>query len=53
MTDDYTNSILERLRDLERENIGTSNELYRIANVIDFLESRIKYLEDVIIGDTR
>jgi len=53
MTDDYTNSILERLRDLERENIGASNELYRIANVIDFLESRIKHLEDLVIGDNK
>ena len=53
MTDDYTNSILERLRDLERENIGTSNEQYRIANVIDFLESRIKHLEDLVIGDNK
>jgi hypothetical protein len=46
-------TIEERLDSLEEENVGNTNEIYRIANIIDFLESRIKQLEDLVIGDTR
>jgi len=46
-------TIEERLDILEEENVGNTNEIYRIANIIDFLESRINQLEDLVIGDTR
>jgi hypothetical protein len=49
MTDKKT--IEERLDNLEDENVGNTNEIYRIANIIDFLESRIKQLEDIVVGD--
>ena len=44
-------TIEERLDSLEDENVGNTNEIYRIANIIDFLESRIKQLEDIVVGD--
>ena len=44
-------TIEERLDILEEENVGNTNEIYRIANIIDFLESRIKQLEDIVVGD--
>jgi hypothetical protein len=44
-------TIEERLDNLEDENVGNTNEIYRIANIIDFLESRIKQLEDIVVGD--
>jgi len=44
-------TIEERLDNLEEENVGNTNEIYRIANIIDFLESRIKQLEDIVVGD--
>jgi len=47
----YKKTIEERLSILEEENIANTNEIYRIANIIDFLESRIKQLEDLVVGD--
>lgn len=47
----YKKTIEERLARLEEENIANTNEIYRIANIIDFLESRIKHLEDLVVGD--
>jgi hypothetical protein len=44
-------TIEERLDILEEENVGNTNEIYRIANIIDFLESRINQLEDLVVGD--
>jgi predicted DNA-binding protein len=44
-------TIEERLDNLEDENVGNTNEIYRIANIIDFLESRINQLEDLVVGD--
>jgi hypothetical protein len=44
-------TIEERLDNLEEENVGNTNEIYRIANIIDFLESRINQLEDLVVGD--
>jgi hypothetical protein len=44
-------TIEERLDNLEEENVGNTNEIYRIANIMDFLESRIKQLEDLVVGD--
>jgi hypothetical protein len=44
-------TIEERLDILEEENVGNTNEIYRIANIIDFLESRINQLEDIVVGD--
>jgi hypothetical protein len=47
----YKKTTEERLSILEEENIANANEIYRIANIIDFLESRIKHLEDLVVGD--
>ena len=47
----YKETIEERLAKLEEENIETTNELYRLANIIDFLDIRVKKLEDFVIGD--
>jgi hypothetical protein len=47
----YKKTTEERLSILEEENVGNTNEIYRIANIIDFLESRIKHLEDIVVGD--
>jgi len=47
----YKKTIEERLSILEEENIANTNEIYRIANIVDFLESRIKQLEDLVVGD--
>ena len=47
----YKKTIEERLSILEEENITNTNEIYRIANIVDFLESRIKHLEDLVVGD--
>jgi len=47
----YKKTIEERLFILEEENIANTNEIYRIANIIDFLERRIKQLEDLVVGD--
>ena len=44
-------TIEERLDNLEDENVGNTNEIYRLSNIIDFLESRIKQLEDLVVGD--
>jgi hypothetical protein len=44
-------TIEERLDSLEEENVGNTNEIYRLANIIDFLESRTKQLEDIVVGD--
>ena len=47
----YKKTIEERLDSLEQENVANTNEIYRLANIIDFLESRIKHLEDLVVGD--
>jgi polyhydroxyalkanoate synthesis regulator phasin len=47
----YKKTTEERLSILEEENIANTNEIYRIANIIDFLERRIKQLEDLVVGD--
>jgi len=47
----YKKTIEERLDSLEQENVGNTNEIYRLSNIIDFLESRIKHLEDLVVGD--
>jgi len=47
----YKKTIEERLSILEEENIANTNEIYRIANIIDFLERRIKQLEDLVVSD--
>jgi hypothetical protein len=46
-------TIEERLDTLEGENVETTNELYRLAIIIDFLDIRIKKLEDLVIGDNK
>lgn len=47
----YKKTVEERLSILEEENVENTNEIYRISNTIDFLESRIKHLEDLVVGD--
>jgi len=47
----YKKTIEERLDSLEQENVGNTNEIYRLSNIVDFLESRIKQLEDLVVGD--
>jgi hypothetical protein len=47
----YKKTTEERLSILEEENIENTNEIYRLANIIDFLERRIKQLEDLVVGD--
>lgn len=48
MTFYFPMDIEERLRNLEQENIGTSNELYRLENMLDVLAIRIQNLEKII-----
>lgn len=47
----YKKTTEERLARLEEENIANTNEIYRLANIVDFLESRIKHLEDLVVSD--
>lgn len=47
----YKKTVEERLSLLEEENVENTNEIYHISNTIDFLESRIKHLEDLVVGD--
>lgn len=49
----YKETLEERLAKLEDENVETTNELYRLAILIDFLDIRIKKLEDLVIGDNK
>jgi hypothetical protein len=49
----YKETLEERLAKLEEENVETTNELYRLAIIIDFLDIRIKKLEDLVIGDNK
>lgn len=48
---DLIQSLEYRVEYLEKENVGTTNELYEIMNTIDSLELRIQKIEDSIYGD--
>ena len=45
------NSISKKLKDIEIENVETTNVLYEIINRVDNLDSRLNLLEDYIISD--
>jgi len=43
--------IEERLKHLEQENIGTTNELYRLENIIEMLTLRLEKVENIVLDD--
>ena len=43
--------IEERLKLLEEENIATTNELYRLENIIEMLALRLEKVEKIILDD--
>lgn len=43
----------ERLAKLEEENIENTNCFYELHNIIDRIEVRLNYLENLIIGDNK
>lgn len=45
------NSINKKLKDLEIENVETTNVLYEIINKVDTIDSRLKLLEDYLLSD--
>jgi hypothetical protein len=45
------NSINKKLKELEIENVETTNVLYEIINKVDNIYSRLKLLEDYLLSD--
>ena len=45
------NSINKKLKELEIENVETTNVLYEIINKFDTIDSRLKILEDYLLSD--
>jgi len=43
--------IEQRLKYLEQENIGTTNELYRLENIIEMLTLRLEKIESIVSND--
>lgn len=48
---DVINNLIERISQLESENIGTTNKLYEIDNQITSMIEPVRTLKDFVLGN--